>query len=72
MAAGTAKNGQNYARLTGKLEFKAGDTRASIKIMPIGDLGGAVSKVVKIKLLPGNGYKIGAPTTIKVRITGAN
>jgi uncharacterized repeat protein (TIGR03803 family) len=72
MAAGTARNGQNYARLTGKLEFKAGDTRASIKIMPIGDLGGAVSKVVKIKLLPGNGYKIGAPTTIKVRITGAN
>jgi hypothetical protein len=72
---GTDRQGGTIAdgcifRLTGKLEFKAGDTRASIKITPKGDLDGAVSKVVKIQLLPGSGYKIATPTTIKLRIIG--
>lgn len=65
---GTAANGVDYERLTGKKKFQAGKASKPILIVPLGDLGGASRKTVKIALLPGAGYTVGSTAPLKVKI----
>jgi hypothetical protein len=65
---GTAANGVDYERLTGKRKIAMGKTSKPILIVPIGDLGGASRKTVKIALLPGPGYTVGSTAPLKVKI----
>ncbi len=65
---GSATNGTDYAYLKGTVKIKAGKTGKVIKVVPMGDLGGASKKTVKLALSSGNSYGIGTPDTAKVKI----
>jgi T5SS/PEP-CTERM-associated repeat protein len=67
---GTATNGKDYKKLAGSVTFPPGTMTEAIKIVPKGDLEGAMSKEVKIKLAPGTGYDIGTKKAKKVKIVG--
>lgn len=67
---GTAVNGTDYVLLTGKVKFKPGKTKETILITPLGDLGGAAKKTVKITLTPAAAYTIGTAGAVKVKILG--
>ena len=56
---GTAVNGTDYTLLNTTKKIKAGKTSKNIKIKPLGDLGGASKKTVKLTLAPGTGYTVG-------------
>lgn len=68
---GSAVNGTDYVRLSGHTKIKPGKTSKTIIIQPLGDLGGAVKKIVKLTLEPGDGYTVGTTTPIKVKILAA-
>jgi surface antigen len=65
---GTALNGTDYHPLSGTLTFAPGKTSNVIAIMPLGDLGGAAKKTVKIKLKPAAGYSVGTANPVEVVI----
>ena len=66
---GSAKPGTDYVPLTGSAKLKAGKTTKIIKITPLGDLGGASKKTIKLTLAPGSGYIPGTTVPVKVKIT---
>ena len=55
---GSAVNGTDYAPLKTTKKIKAGQISKAIRVTPLGDLGGAQSKVVKLTLSKGSGYTI--------------
>ena len=65
---GSAVNGTDYVLLSGTKKIKAGKTSKPIKIVPQGDLGGAVKKTVVLTLAPGAGYTVGTTGKVKVKI----
>lgn len=65
---GSAKAGIDYVALKGSAKLKAGKTTKAIKITPMGDLGGASKKAVKLTLAEGDGYTLGSSTPVKVKI----
>ena len=67
-ATGSAREGTDYVSLKGTAKIKAGHTSKSIKIAPMGNLGGAAKKTVKLTLLPGMGYTVSTATPQKVKI----
>ena len=68
---GTAVGGVQYRALPGVVTLPAGATEARIKVKPLNDgvAGGDVT--VKLTLLPGDGYNVGAPAKAKVKIHAA-
>ena len=65
---GTATNGTDYVLIKTTKKIKAGHTSKPIKIEPLGDLGGASKKTVKLVLEPGTGYTAGTAGKVKVSI----
>ncbi len=65
---GDALPGVDYPLLKGTLTIKAGQMTKVIPIPARGDLQGATSKTVRLKLFPGNGYTVGTPKGVKVRL----
>lgn len=65
---GSAEPGVDYVALKGTVKLKAGTTSKKIKVKPLGDLGGAGKKIVKLTLQPGTGYLVGTPDPVKVKI----
>ena len=65
---GTAVDGVDYALVKMTKKIKAGQMSKSIKIRPLGDLGGTTKKTVKLQLKPGAGYTIGTEGKVKVSI----
>jgi hypothetical protein len=58
---GTAVDGQDYQLLNGIKKIKASQKMVIIKVVPLGDLGGAARKTIKFILESGKGYTIKAP-----------
>lgn len=65
---GDAVNGTDYVALSGSKKIKAGKLTQVIKIKPLGDLGGAAKKSVKLTLTPDAAYTVGTTTAPKVKI----
>ena len=65
---GTAINGTDYVLLSGTKKIKAGKSSKPIKVIPLGNLGGASKKTVKLTLEPGTGYTVGTTMPVKVKI----
>lgn len=68
---GTAVNGSDYVLLKSSKKIRKGRTSKRVAIIPTGDLGGAGSKVVKLVLEPGGGYRLGTASKAKVAILAA-
>lgn len=66
---GTAVNGTDYQKLSGRAKFKAGQSSFDVQVVPQGDLGGASKKTVTLTLQAGNGYTVGTSKAVKVKIT---
>lgn len=64
--AGSPINGRDYAALSGLKKIKAGRASASVQIVSLPN--GANGKV-KLKVLPSDGYTVGSPAQVKVKIT---
>ena len=67
---GTAANGMDYQLLKGHKRVKAGKNLAYINVKPLGDLGGAPKKTVKLTLTTDPGYLLGEDTASRVKIVG--
>jgi hypothetical protein len=65
---GSAINGKDYILLSGKKKFKPGKMSKPIRIFPLGDMGGAAKKTVKISLVPDEGYTVGTASPAKIKI----
>lgn len=65
---GKAINGVDYQLLDQSLVIKAGHDHKQIKIIGIGDLGGAALKGVKLTIQPRAVYTISGPAKFKVQI----
>ena len=65
---GSAINGTDYQLLTGHRKVKAGKKLVRLKVKPLGDLGGAAKKTVKITLLPDPAYFLTGTLDAKVKI----
>ncbi len=66
---GSAVDGTDYVLLSGKKKLKAGKASVKIKVTPLGAAaGGSVKRVVKLTLLTGDGYTLGAAASAKVKI----
>ena len=65
---GSGINGKDYAELSGRKKIKAGRIRKVIKIVPQGNLGGAVKKMVKVTLAADPAYTVGTAKPVKVRL----
>ena len=68
---GSGVNGTDYVFLKGTVKIKAGKISKPIKVTPLGDLGGASKKTVKLTLAAGNGYILDPAVTGKVKILSA-
>ena len=66
---GSAIPGTDYQMLKGTAKIKAGKTSKAIKVVPVGDLGGASKKTVVLTLQPGTGYTVGTTGKVKIKIT---
>ena len=55
---GSAAAGVDYVALKGTAKIKAGNTSKVIKVVPL-DPAGTAQKIVRLKLLPGDGYDVG-------------
>lgn len=64
--SGSLAAGNDYVALTGVKKIKPGRQSAVLQIVPLA--GGATGKV-KLTLLPGEGYTVGAPVRAKIKIT---
>jgi hypothetical protein len=65
---GNAVNGEDYDMLTGTITIPARKTKAKLRVVPEGALKGVASKNVKLRILPGTAYKIGAKDMATVTI----
>ena len=65
---GSAIDGTDYTLLKASKKVPAGKSSKKIKIKPLGDLGGASSKTVKLTLTQGTGYTVGTTDKVKVKI----
>ena len=65
---GSAVNGTDYAALKTTKTIKAGKTSKPIKIVPQGDAGS--KRTVVLTLQSGEGYAVGTPGKVKVKILG--
>lgn len=66
---GSATAGVDYAALSGHKKMKAGEATAVLKVIPRGR-GRSGKKTVKLTILPGDGYTLGAGTTVKLKLLG--
>jgi uncharacterized repeat protein (TIGR03803 family) len=64
---GNARPDVDYAALKGTKKMKAGQAKIKIEVVPMGDLGGAASRTLKLVLKPGVGYTAD-PTPAKVKL----
>ncbi len=68
---GTAANGTDYVQLKTTKKIKAGKTGKPIKVTPLGvGAGTGVKRTVVLTLQPGDGYLVGTPGKVKVKIVG--
>ena len=68
---GSALDGTDYVLLKTSKKIKAGKTSKPIEILPLGDGAGPGGKRTVVLLLePGEGYTVGTPGKVKVRIYG--
>ncbi len=68
---GTAADGTDYVFLKSTKKIKAGSAGKPIKVVPLGDGGGAgVKRTVVLTLQPGDGYTVGTTGKVKVKISG--
>ena len=65
---GSGVNGTDYVFLKGTAKLKAGKTSKPVKVTPLGDLGGASKKTVKLTLGSGDGYILAGTVVGKVKI----
>ena len=65
---GTATNGADYHVLIGTKKILAGKTKATIQIVPEGNLDGVAEKTVIFYLESGKGYTLGTKGPVKVKI----
>lgn len=66
--AGSARNGLDYVFLKGQAKIKAGNSSKTIRIIPLGNLGGASKRTVKLSLTAGLGYEADGGKPAKVTI----
>ena len=59
-------NGRDYAGLPALKKIKPGRTTATVRVVPLPD---GTSGKVKLTVQPGEGYTVGRPDKVKVRIT---
>jgi hypothetical protein len=69
---GTATNGVDYDLLPGTLEIPARKKSAKLKLKPRRDGTVEAPETVEIELLPGDGYSIGAFSSVTVQLTSAD
>ena len=69
---GTAVGGINYRKLAGSVVIPAGSATAAIKIRPMNDHSASGSHVLRIALVAGGGYIVGAPAAVAIRIRDGN
>ena len=66
---GSAVNGTDYELLSGKVKIRPNKTSATVQIVPLGNLGGAESKKVKLVIVPDDSVFVdGTPGAVKVKI----
>jgi Calx-beta domain len=65
---GTATNTNDYSRLTGSVVIPAGQTSATIAIIPVNDATVESSETVSLTLVDGASYDLGAVSTATVTI----
>jgi T5SS/PEP-CTERM-associated repeat protein len=66
--SGSAEPAKDYVALGNTAVIKAGQTMKVIKVVPRGDLDGAMNKVVQLTLVKAAGYTLHAPEHAKVKI----
>ncbi len=68
LVKGKALNGTDYYLLSGQKNIKAGNSSASVKIVPSPAWNSALSKSVRLILQPTSKYQLGDATQVKVKI----
>jgi T5SS/PEP-CTERM-associated repeat protein len=66
--SGSAEPGKDYVALANTAVIKAGQTTKVVKVVPRGDLDGAMNKIVTLTLVKEAGYTLHAPEHAKVKI----
>jgi hypothetical protein len=66
---GTASNGEDYARLSGQVNFPQGKSTVDIRINPRNDKDAEGEETVVITLSPDTAYELGTPDRATVTIT---
>jgi hypothetical protein len=66
--AGTAKNGTDYRKVSGKLTIPVGKASASFYVTPLNDRIKELKETVKVSLLKRDSYIVGTPASATVRI----
>ena len=66
---GSAIAGKDYVALSGRKKMKAGEATAVLKVIPQGP-GKSGKKTIKLTILPGDGYALGAEATVKLKLLG--
>jgi lysophospholipase L1-like esterase len=69
---GSAIPGVDYFALPGVTRIRAGSTSQVINVRPLGNLGGASRKTVKLRLLDGADYAVAAKAPAKLKIISGN
>ncbi len=70
-AGGSATAGLDYAALSGRAKFPAGESTVAIEIDPLPDETGRGPHKVKIKVQAAAKYRLGSPSTAKVMVVDA-
>jgi hypothetical protein len=70
--AGTARNGEDYAPLSGSLTIPAGQVSADLAIDPVADGLLETAETVFITLSPSSIYKVGSPATAGLVLADAD
>ena len=66
--SGSAVNGTDYQRLRGNVKIDPENTSQFIEIIPLGQLGGAAKKTVRLTLLPGKGCTVDGVQSAKIKL----
>jgi hypothetical protein len=66
---GSAENGVDYRKLSGKVVIRAGDFSANVRIVPVDDTAPEESESVVVTLADSPNYKLGSPNTASVSIS---
>lgn len=67
--SGTARNGTDFAPLSGAVTFPAGVTSVQIDVDPLDDDLAETGETVILTLLPSSTHRIGSPSTASVALT---